>query len=63
MKLSDPSTYPLCNELEMGLEAMKRVTERVNETRRIVENKGIKEALIEQVEDWKVSQSFINTIL
>ena len=41
-------------ELEAGLESIKRVTDRVNEERRRAEHRMIRTQLIEKVEDWKV---------
>ncbi|KAL2915946.1 Guanine nucleotide exchange factor for Cdc42p [Polyrhizophydium stewartii] len=53
VKLSSPDSYPLYDELVQGMESIKRVTERVNETKRVEENKGIKQEMVERVEDWK----------
>ncbi|KAH9276478.1 hypothetical protein BASA83_001177 [Batrachochytrium salamandrivorans] len=53
VKLSSPDTYPYYSELVSGMESVKRVTERVNETKRIEENRCIKQEVTERVEDWK----------
>lgn len=47
------------SELEAGMESVKRVTERVNEQKRIEENREIKEELAEQVIDFKVYCPFM----
>ncbi|KAI8926869.1 hypothetical protein BC831DRAFT_504246 [Entophlyctis helioformis] len=53
VKLSSQESYPFYDELVAGMESIKRVTERVNETNRIEDNKIIKQELIDHVEDWK----------
>ncbi|KAJ3103566.1 hypothetical protein HDU96_009219 [Phlyctochytrium bullatum] len=53
VKLSNNTSYPYMDELKEGLESMKRVTERVNEQKRVEENRNMKNELIERVEDWK----------
>lgn len=45
------------DELKDGLEAIKRVTDRVNEEKRREENRRVKKDVIERVEDWKVRHS------
>lgn len=52
LKYSDRSD-PFYGELERGMEAIKRVTDRVNETRRVQENAVIVTDLEKRVEDWK----------
>ncbi|EGF77516.1 hypothetical protein BATDEDRAFT_36067 [Batrachochytrium dendrobatidis JAM81] len=53
IKLSSPEAYPYYNELVAGKEAIMRVTERVNETKRVEENRHIKQDISDRVEDWK----------
>ncbi|KAJ3217452.1 hypothetical protein HDU67_007922 [Dinochytrium kinnereticum] len=53
VKLSQNIGYPYLDELKEGLEAIKRVTERVNEQKRVEENRQLKNELAEKVEDWK----------
>ncbi|ORZ31068.1 hypothetical protein BCR44DRAFT_139181, partial [Catenaria anguillulae PL171] len=43
----------LAQDLQDGLEAIQRVTESVNEARRMHENQLVKEDLVRRVEDWK----------
>ena len=54
IKLSDPETYPYLNELNEGYEAIKRVTEKVNEEERMLDMEMIRQELLDRVEDWKV---------
>jgi cell division control protein 24 len=54
IKLTDAGTYPFYDELKEGLEAIKRVTERVNEQKRREENELMKNDLADRMEDWKV---------
>lgn len=49
-------THPHYNELEQGLESIKRVTDRINETKRKQENIAAVQELKERVEDWKDHQ-------
>ena len=42
------------DELQEGLEVVKRAADRVNEQKRIQDNKALKESLITWVNDWKV---------
>ncbi|KAJ3097831.1 hypothetical protein HDU97_004528 [Phlyctochytrium planicorne] len=53
VKLSQNTSYPLLDELNEGLEAIKRVTEKVNEQKRVEENRQMKNDLGRMVEDWK----------
>ncbi|KAG4303085.1 hypothetical protein PCANB_000719 [Pneumocystis canis] len=52
LKYTDPSD-PHYEELKQGMHAIKRVTDRVNETRRRQENEVIVMELERRVEDWK----------
>lgn len=45
--------HPFASELLAGQEAIKRVTNRVNETQRRVENMVIIQNLVDRVDDWK----------
>ncbi|KAJ3104842.1 hypothetical protein HDU97_008812 [Phlyctochytrium planicorne] len=53
VKLSQNTSYPYIDELKDGLDSMKRVTDRVNEQKRVEENRNMKSELIDRVEDWK----------
>ncbi|KAJ3107852.1 hypothetical protein HDU96_007763 [Phlyctochytrium bullatum] len=53
VKLSENTSYPYVDELKEGHEAIKRVTERVNEMKRVEENRQMKNELTEKMEDWK----------
>ncbi|KAJ1557863.1 hypothetical protein HK405_014984, partial [Cladochytrium tenue] len=53
IKLTDAEVYPYFEELKDGLEAIKRVTEKVNEEERIQDMEKLKMELFERVEDWK----------
>ncbi|KAJ3195575.1 hypothetical protein HK101_011718, partial [Irineochytrium annulatum] len=53
IKLSKDTDYPFMDELKAGLDSIKRVTERVNEQKRVEENRNTKNQLSEKVEDWK----------
>ncbi|KAJ3208089.1 hypothetical protein HDU67_007027 [Dinochytrium kinnereticum] len=57
VKLSQNTPYPYMDELKEGLDAIKRVTESVNEQKRVEENRNMKNELIERVEDWKGLQA------
>ncbi|KAG4305943.1 hypothetical protein PORY_000853 [Pneumocystis oryctolagi] len=52
LKYTDPSD-PHYEELKQGMHAIKRVTDRVNETRRRQENEVVVMELERRVEDWK----------
>ena len=54
VKLSNRDSYPYYDELLGGLDAMKRVAERVNEILRVEENSIVKQDLIKRTEDWQV---------
>jgi cell division control protein 24 len=54
IKFTEGTGYMYMDELREGCEAMKRVTERMNEQTRRAENEGIKADLVDRVEDWKV---------
>jgi hypothetical protein len=53
-KLSDPATYPYCEEINQALAALKVMVDRVNEAQRAEENKALKADLVSRIEDWKV---------
>ncbi|RKO92831.1 Dbl homology domain-containing protein, partial [Blyttiomyces helicus] len=53
IKLSDDAHYPHMEELSEGLEVTKRIVARVNEEKRIEENRVLKAEIGERVEDWK----------
>ncbi|KAJ3302948.1 hypothetical protein HDU76_005434 [Blyttiomyces sp. JEL0837] len=53
IKLSDSQKHPYLDELKEGLEAIKRITEKVNEESRKAENEALKNDLADRVEDWK----------
>ncbi|KAJ3086236.1 hypothetical protein HK100_008767 [Physocladia obscura] len=53
IKLTEPETYPYVDELKEGFDAIKRVTEKLNEMRRKDENDRIKLELSEKMDDWK----------
>ena len=44
-------------ELQDGMDAVKRVTERVNEQKRLEENRDIKRDLADQITDMKVCRT------
>ncbi|KAK9469515.1 hypothetical protein V1512DRAFT_218645 [Lipomyces arxii] len=48
-----PEEEEYYNELLDGFHAMKRVTDRINETQRQVENRQTVLSLVERIEDWK----------
>ncbi|ORX42930.1 hypothetical protein DM01DRAFT_1212359 [Hesseltinella vesiculosa] len=50
---STDKAWPLHVELELGLEAIRRVTEKINETQRKHENEQILQDLKRRVDDWK----------
>ncbi|QSL66988.1 hypothetical protein MERGE_001375 [Pneumocystis wakefieldiae] len=52
LKYTDPSD-PHYEELKQGMHAIKRVTDRVNETRRRQENEVVVMELERKIEDWK----------
>ena len=52
MKVSDPNA-PHAAELQEGLEAIRRVTDKVNENKRRQENEEAVAELERRVEDWK----------
>ena len=54
IKNTDSKKYPFMDELEAGLDAIKRVTQNVNEQKRLEENREIKNDLVDQIEDLKV---------
>ncbi|KAJ3120164.1 hypothetical protein HK100_012911 [Physocladia obscura] len=53
IKLTDPDTYLYVDELKEGYDAIKRVTEKLNEMRRKDENDRIKFELAEKMDDWR----------
>ncbi|CAG8460819.1 17373_t:CDS:10 [Acaulospora morrowiae] len=53
LKFSNKEETPYYEEIEQGLHAIKRVTDRVNETRRKQENEAVVRDLERRVEDWK----------
>ncbi|KAI8829554.1 hypothetical protein BJ741DRAFT_622700 [Chytriomyces cf. hyalinus JEL632] len=53
IKHTDADAYPYTDELKDGLDAIKRVTERLNEVQRKVDNERVKQDLMERLEDWK----------
>ncbi|KAJ3328042.1 hypothetical protein HDU76_010694 [Blyttiomyces sp. JEL0837] len=53
IKLTDKDKYPYMDELREGHEAIKRITEKVNEESRRAENESLKNDLADRVEDWK----------
>lgn len=53
MKVSSDSDYPFYEELKRGLEAAKRITDRINEAQRRSENLQTVASLEQRVEDWK----------
>ncbi|KAJ3203174.1 hypothetical protein HK099_001593, partial [Clydaea vesicula] len=53
IKYSDATTYPFIEDLKAGEEAIKRVTQNVNEQKRLEENQDMKLALSEQIIDLK----------
>ncbi|KAI9364500.1 hypothetical protein DFJ73DRAFT_934402 [Zopfochytrium polystomum] len=53
IKLTDAEKYPFLDEIKDGLEAIKRVTEKINEQSRRLENEQKKADLASRVEDWK----------
>ncbi|CAG8522326.1 3564_t:CDS:2 [Funneliformis mosseae] len=53
LKFSEKDETPFYDEIELGLKAIKRVADRVNETRRKQENEAIVRDLERRVEDWK----------
>ncbi|CAG8452434.1 10617_t:CDS:2 [Ambispora leptoticha] len=53
LKYTDKNENPYYDEIEQGLKAIKRVTDRVNETRRKQENEAVVKDLERRVEDWK----------
>ncbi|RGB32732.1 hypothetical protein C1646_733976 [Rhizophagus diaphanus] len=53
LKYSDKDETPYYDEIERGLKAIKRVADRVNETRRKQENEAVVKDLERRVEDWK----------
>ncbi|KAH8914513.1 hypothetical protein BT69DRAFT_1039547 [Atractiella rhizophila] len=58
-------SYPYRNELSQGLECIKRVTDKVNETKRQKENELAVQELVRRVDDWKGHQvsTFGNLLL
>ncbi|KAG9295693.1 hypothetical protein G9A89_001710 [Geosiphon pyriformis] len=53
LKYSEKTETPYYDEIEEGLRAIKRVTDRVNETRRKQENEAVVKDLEGRVEHWK----------
>ncbi|CAG8480089.1 2244_t:CDS:2 [Ambispora gerdemannii] len=53
LKCTEKNENPYYDEIEQGLNAIKRVTDRVNETRRKQENEAVVKDLERRVEDWK----------
>jgi len=53
LKFSEKDETKYYDEIEPGLKAIKRVADRVNETRRKQENEAIVKDLERRVEDWK----------
>jgi len=53
LKYSDQNETPYYDEINRGLRAIKRVADRVNETRRKQENETVVKELERRVEDWK----------
>ncbi|CAI2166102.1 17870_t:CDS:2 [Funneliformis geosporum] len=53
LKFSEKGETPYYDEIDQGLKAIKRVADRVNETRRKQENEAIVRDLERRVEDWK----------
>ncbi|KAJ3354331.1 hypothetical protein HDU83_005486 [Entophlyctis luteolus] len=53
LKLTDPATYPYMEELKEGYDAIKRVTEKLNEVQRRDENERMKQDITDKMEDWK----------
>ncbi|KAJ3391495.1 hypothetical protein HDU84_005870 [Entophlyctis sp. JEL0112] len=53
LKLTDPATYPYMDELKEACEAIKRVTEKLNELQRRDENERNRVELLERMDDWK----------
>ncbi|KAI8612126.1 hypothetical protein BC830DRAFT_1138251 [Chytriomyces sp. MP71] len=53
IKLTKPGTYAYMDELNDGLESIKRVIEKLNETRRRDENERLKQDLDLRMEEWK----------
>ncbi|CAG8511207.1 563_t:CDS:2 [Diversispora eburnea] len=56
LKFSNKDETPYYDEIERGLNAIKRVADRVNETRRKQENEAVVKDLERRVEDWKGHQ-------
>ncbi|RKO99329.1 hypothetical protein CXG81DRAFT_14651, partial [Caulochytrium protostelioides] len=50
--LSQPDTYPHLAELRRGYDAIVHVTQRVNEVKRMEENRLARQDLIDRIEDW-----------
>ncbi|KAH7108095.1 hypothetical protein BKA62DRAFT_764168 [Auriculariales sp. MPI-PUGE-AT-0066] len=53
IKKVQATDYPLLNELTAGLESVKRIADKMNEAKRIIENRQTMKALESRVEDWK----------
>ncbi|KAJ1567169.1 hypothetical protein HK405_006915, partial [Cladochytrium tenue] len=63
IKLTDREKYPFFEELKEGLEAIKRVTETINEESRRQDNAEKKEELISRVEEWKISPNTFGDLI
>ncbi|KZT11071.1 uncharacterized protein LAESUDRAFT_643658 [Laetiporus sulphureus 93-53] len=53
LKAVKGTDYPFCDELKLGVDAAKRITDRINEAQRRAENDATVKNLEGRVEDWK----------